>query len=116
MIAAIIVLLGVVFIIRLLAVRPSSAVPDLPIDLIANVSEFADSKPATALGSVSMSLRRVAPLLLNKEFSAKYIFNPDFRALVNSRRHNPRATIRLNLGEFFGSYMVDADFRSLVDG
>ena len=89
--------------------------PELCMDLISIITELADVATARHLGSICMVLRRVSPLPLNRRYSADYINNPDFRLLVNSRRHNPRAHVSLNLGDEFRRYMVDVDFRTLVD-
>ena len=94
----------------------SASLPLLSMDEIRKVAEYADPTTATHLGAVNMSLRRVAPIRLNKQYSAFYISNPEFRAHVNSRRSNARGLISLNLGKRFLFYIVDSNFRALVDG
>ena len=64
-----------------------------------------------------MSLfRHVAWLPLNREHSLQYISNENgFQDEANRRLDNPRKQIRLNLGEGFRRYMINAEFRAKVD-
>ena len=118
---AIIALVSSVCLIRFCVVRShgaseSPSLPLLSVDEITHIAEHADPATATHLGNVNMSLRRVSPLRLNKQYSAEYIRDPDFRARVNARRSNPRMQISLNLGHEFGRYLVNADYRGLFYG
>ena len=89
----------------------------LPDDVLTSVLEnipedlniFAASKPLS-------QFRRAALLPLNKEQSRRYIANEDgFQDVVIASRANPRKQVRLNLGEDFRKYMVDAEFRATVN-
>ena len=90
----------------------------LPDELLLLVQQ--DLPAELSLAQTSSRLRRVllhdTMLPLNRKFSRMYILNEDdIRAKTKLARKTPQKQIRLNLGEDFREYMVDADFRAHVD-
>ena len=104
---------------------PLLAVPDegpevldrLPDDLIRAFSEYLDYHSLQAFAGTSTQFRDAVGLLdLDRESSRSYIENEGgYRDRVNNARAMPRTTTRLNLGEDFSTYMLDAEFRARVD-
>ena len=100
-------------------VRTVPSLEELPDDVLTYlVHQYV---PADAgLVASCMRLRRAAlydaTLSLNYYNSRRYIFNVNgFFHRANCTRRNPHKQVRLNLGEDFRQYVVNADFRAHVD-
>ena len=98
-------------------VHSNCSVPD---EIVDSILEYVpeDVSPLNFFAaSKRLSLfRRAAFLPLNRKQSRRYIANEDgFQAVVNATRDNPRKQIRLNLGEDFRKYLVNAEFRATVN-
>ena len=89
----------------------------LPDALIGAASDFLDFSSLQALSRNSNRFRNAVGFLdLDRELSRSYIYNAGgYRDHVNGARAMPHTRTRLNLGEDFRTYMVDAEFRARVD-
>ena len=98
-------------------VHSNCSVPDEIVDSILEYVPKDVSPLDFFAASKRLSLfRRAALLPLNRKQSRRYISNEDgFQAVVNATRDNPRKQIRLNLGEDFRKYLVNAEFRATVN-
>ena len=97
--------------------------PSRPFDLLPDeLLSIAQQYLPTDLGLLGASTRiRQAVLLdamlpLNRRYSFLYINNEKgFRDEANGRRANLRKRVRLNLGQEFREYMLNAELRTTVD-
>ena len=89
---------------------------DLPDALIGVYSGYLNFSSLKAFACISTQFRdAVGVLHLDREHSRLYIDNEGYRGQVNKAREMPQITTRLNLGDDFRTYMVDAEFRARVD-